>query len=65
MSIERLVKGLRAGTQALSNGAALAAALSLFLSASAFAADAFSTDWAPSAKVAGAPHRRRRRSRGV
>jgi DsbC/DsbD-like thiol-disulfide interchange protein len=50
MSTERLVKGLRAAA-GRPIGGALAAALSLLLpGAPAFAADAFSTDWAPAAK---------------
>ena len=51
MSTERLVKGLRAAVGGLPIGGALAAALSLLLPAApAFAADAFSTDWALAAK---------------
>src|ERR1700721_2975810 len=51
MSTERLVKGLCAAVGSLPIGGALAAALSLLLpAASASAADAFSTDWAPAAK---------------
>jgi DsbC/DsbD-like thiol-disulfide interchange protein len=50
MSTERLVKGLRAAA-GRPIGGALAAALSLLLpGAPAFAADAFSTDWALAAK---------------
>src|ERR1700722_6866423 len=46
-----LVKRLRAAERGLPIGGALAAALSLVLPAMpAFAADAFSTDWAPAAK---------------
>jgi DsbC/DsbD-like thiol-disulfide interchange protein len=51
MSAERLVKRLRAAAGGLPIGGALVAALSLVLpAASASAADAFSTDWAPAAK---------------
>ena len=51
MRTERVVKGLRARARGLPVGGALAAALSLLLAlTSAFAADAFSTDWAPAAK---------------
>ena len=51
MSPDRLVKGLCAAAGRLPIRGALAAALSLLLSgALAFAADAFSTDWAPAAK---------------
>jgi DsbC/DsbD-like thiol-disulfide interchange protein len=51
MTTERLVKGLRAACGGLAIGGALAAALSLLLPAApAFAADAFSTDWALGAK---------------
>jgi len=51
MSTERLVKGFCAAAGGLRIGGALAAALSLLLPvAPAFAADAFSTDWAPAAK---------------
>jgi DsbC/DsbD-like thiol-disulfide interchange protein len=51
MSTDRLVKGLCAAAGRLPIRGALAAALSLLLSgALAFAADAFSTDWAPAAK---------------
>jgi DsbC/DsbD-like thiol-disulfide interchange protein len=51
MSTDRLVKGLCAATGRLPIRGALAAALSLLLpGAIAFAADAFSTDWAPAAK---------------
>src|SRR5271156_6209710 len=51
MTTERLVKGLRALGAGLAIGGALAAVLSLVLPAApAFAADAFSTDWALSAK---------------
>ena len=51
MSTERLVKGLRAVGGGLPIGGALVAALSLLLPAMpAFAADAFSTDWALAAK---------------
>jgi DsbC/DsbD-like thiol-disulfide interchange protein len=51
MSTDRLVKGLCAAAGRLPIRAALAAALSLLLpGALAFAADAFSTDWAPAAK---------------
>ena len=51
MSTERLVKRLRAAAGGLPIGGALAAALSLLLpGAPAFAADAFSTDWALAAK---------------
>jgi DsbC/DsbD-like thiol-disulfide interchange protein len=49
MSAECFVKKLRLAARGLASGGALAAALSL-LAAPAFAADAFSTDWAPSAK---------------
>jgi DsbC/DsbD-like thiol-disulfide interchange protein len=51
MRTERVVKGLRGCARGLPIGGALAAALSLLLPvASAFAADAFSTDWALAAK---------------
>jgi DsbC/DsbD-like thiol-disulfide interchange protein len=51
MTTERLVKGLRALGGGLAIGGALAAVLSLVLPAApAFAADAFSTDWALAAK---------------
>src|SRR6202046_2877923 len=51
MTTERLVKGLRAFGGGLAIGGALAAVLSLVLPAMpAFAADAFSTDWALAAK---------------
>jgi DsbC/DsbD-like thiol-disulfide interchange protein len=51
MSKERLVKGLCAAAGGLPIGGALAAALSLLVpDAFAFAADAFSTDWALAAK---------------
>ena len=51
MSTDRLVKGLCAAAGRLPIRGALAAALSLLLpGAIAFAADAFSTDWAPAAK---------------
>jgi DsbC/DsbD-like thiol-disulfide interchange protein len=51
MSTERLVKGLCAAVASLPIGGALAAELSLLLAAApASAADAFSTDWTPSAK---------------
>src|ERR1700721_219828 len=51
MSTERLVKGLCAAVGSLPIGGALFPALSLVLpAASASAADAFSTDWAPAAK---------------
>jgi DsbC/DsbD-like thiol-disulfide interchange protein len=51
MRTERVVKGLRAWARGLPIGGALAAALSLLLpAASAFAADAFSTDWALAGK---------------
>jgi DsbC/DsbD-like thiol-disulfide interchange protein len=51
MSAGWLVKRLRAAERGLPIGGALAAALSLVLPAiPAFAADAFSTDWAPAAK---------------
>src|SRR5580704_17753310 len=51
MSAGWLVKRLRAAERGLPIGGALAASLSLVLSAiPAFAADAFSTDWAPAAK---------------
>ena len=51
MSTERLVKGFCAAAGGLPIGGALAAALSLLLpGAPAFAADAFSTDWALAAK---------------
>src|ERR1700734_1167493 len=51
MTTERLVKGLRALGDGLAIGGALAAVLSLVLPAApAFAADAFSTDWALAAK---------------
>jgi DsbC/DsbD-like thiol-disulfide interchange protein len=51
MTTERLVKGLRALGEGLAIGGALAAVLSLVLPAApAFAADAFSTDWALAAK---------------
>src|SRR5271156_4971582 len=51
MTTERLVKGLRALGAGLAIGGALAAVLSLVLPAApAFAADAFSTDWALAAK---------------
>ena len=51
MSAERLVKGLRPAGGGLPIGGALAAAFSLLLpGAPAFAADAFSTDWALTAK---------------
>ncbi len=49
MSAERLVKGLGGLGGGLPIGGALAAALSV-LATPAFAADAFSTDWAPAAK---------------
>jgi DsbC/DsbD-like thiol-disulfide interchange protein len=51
MTTERLVKGLRALGGGLAIGGAIAAVLSLVLPAApAFAADAFSTDWALAAK---------------
>src|SRR5260370_16321788 len=51
MSAGWLVKRLRPAARGLLIGGALAAALSLVLPAiPAFAADAFSTDWAPAAK---------------
>jgi DsbC/DsbD-like thiol-disulfide interchange protein len=51
MSTERLVKRLRAAGEGVAFGGALAGVLSLVLaSAPAFAADSFSTDWAPAAK---------------
>jgi DsbC/DsbD-like thiol-disulfide interchange protein len=51
MSTDRFVKGLCAAAGRLPIRGALAAALSLLLpGAIAFAADAFSTDWAPAAK---------------
>src|SRR3984885_15460671 len=51
MTTERLVKRLRALGGGLAIGGALAAVLSLVLPAApAFAADAFSTDWALAAK---------------
>jgi DsbC/DsbD-like thiol-disulfide interchange protein len=51
MSAGSLVKGLRAAAGSLPIAGALAVALSLVLPAmSAFAADAFSTDWTPAAK---------------
>ncbi|HEY4808639.1 MAG TPA: hypothetical protein VIH81_12975, partial [Roseiarcus sp.] len=51
MSTKRLVKRLPVPGRGLPIGGALAAALSLLLpAASASAADAFSTDWAPAAK---------------
>ena len=51
MRTEQVVKGLRGYARGLPIGGALAAALSLLLPvASAFAADAFSTDWALAAK---------------
>src|SRR3984957_4023736 len=51
MSAGWLVKRLRPAERGLPIGGALAAALSLVLPAiPAFAADAFSTDWAPAAK---------------
>jgi DsbC/DsbD-like thiol-disulfide interchange protein len=51
MSTARLTKRLRASGRGTPIGGALAATLSLLLpGAPAFAADAFSTDWAPAAK---------------